>query len=147
MFDPTVRLVAEASVLYLQSPTVRFGGAAAAFTFVLLVVGAAALILFVMRRAVRGREPQDAEDFSLPKPSLDNPSAFMTASMQAVIQKLREQEKELAALHRQDREPAQVTEELCRSGGRRGQKPCRLMTGLRALSGQWRHRSAARGRS
>ena len=33
---------------------------------------------------------------------MDNPSAFMTASMQAVIQKLREQEKELAALHRRD---------------------------------------------
>ena len=48
----------------------------------------------------------------LPKPSMDNPSAFMTASMQAVIQKLREQEKELAALHRRDRERAQQTERL-----------------------------------
>ena len=36
----------------------------------------------------------------------------MTASMQAVIQKLRDQEKELAALHRRDRERAQQTERL-----------------------------------
>jgi nitrogen fixation/metabolism regulation signal transduction histidine kinase len=112
MFDPMERLVAEASAVYWQSPSLRFGGAAAALTFVLLVVGATVLILFVMRRMVRGRESQDAEDFSLPKPSLDNPSAFMTASMQAVIQKLREQEKELAALHRRDRERAQLTERL-----------------------------------
>ena len=36
----------------------------------------------------------------------------MTASMQAVIQKLRDQEKELAALHQRDRERAQQTERL-----------------------------------
>ena len=65
-----------------------------------------------MRRALRGRESQETGDPSLPKPSLDNPSAFMAASMQAVIQKLREQEKELAALHRRDRERAQQTERL-----------------------------------
>jgi len=57
-------------------------------------------------------QSQETPDPSLPKPSLDNPSAFMAASMQAVIQKLREQEKELAALHRRDRERAQQTERL-----------------------------------
>ena len=36
----------------------------------------------------------------------------MTASMQAVIQKLREQEKELAALQQRDRERAEQTEQL-----------------------------------
>ena len=36
----------------------------------------------------------------------------MTASMQAVIQKLKEQEKELEALHRAERERAQQTERL-----------------------------------
>ena len=60
---------------------------------------------------MRGRS-EESPDISLPKPSMDNPSAFMTASMQAVIQKLREQEKELAALHRRDRERAQQTERL-----------------------------------
>ena len=97
---------------YLQSPSLRVGWVTAAITLVLFIVGAAALIFFLMRRALRGRESQDAADLSAAKPSLDNPSAFMTASMQAVIQKLREQEKELAALHRRDRERAQLTERL-----------------------------------
>ena len=97
---------------YLQSTPLRFGWATAAVTLVLLIVGAAALVFFLMRRALRGRESPDSGDPSLPKPSLDNPSAFMAASMQAVIQKLREQEKELAALHRRDRERAQQTERL-----------------------------------
>ena len=97
---------------YLQSQSLRFSWATAAVIFVLFVVGAAALVFFLMRRALRGREAEEAADLSTPKPSLDNPSAFMTASMQAVIQKLREQEKELAALHRRDRERAQLTERL-----------------------------------
>ena len=97
---------------YLQSPSLRVSWAAAAVTLVLFIVGTAALIFFVMRRALRGRESQENSDVSLPKPSMDNPSAFMAASMQAVIQKLREQEKELAALQRRDRERAQQTERL-----------------------------------
>ena len=97
---------------HLQSTPLRFGWATAAVTLVLFIVGAAALAFFMMRRALRGRESQDTGDPSLPKPSLDNPSAFMAASMQAVIQKLREQEKELAALHRRDKERAQQTERL-----------------------------------
>ena len=97
---------------YVQSPSLRFGWTAAAVTLVLFIVGAAALFFFLIRRALRGRESQETPDPSLPKPSLDNPSAFMAASMQAVIQKLREQEKELAALHRRDRERAQQTERL-----------------------------------
>jgi PAS domain S-box-containing protein len=97
---------------YLQSPSLRFGWAAAAVTLVLFIVGAVALVFFLMRRALRGRESQETSDLSLPKPPMDNPSAFMAASMQAVIQKLREQEKELAALQRRDRERAQQTERL-----------------------------------
>jgi two-component system, NtrC family, sensor histidine kinase HydH len=42
----------------------------------------------------------------------DDPSAFMTASMQAVIQKLREQEQELAQLHQREKERAQQSERL-----------------------------------
>ncbi len=45
-------------------------------------------------------------------PRSDNPAAFMTASMQAVIKKLKEQEKELEALHRAERERAQQTERM-----------------------------------
>jgi len=46
------------------------------------------------------------------RPRADNPEAFMTASMQAVIQKLRDQEKELALLHQREKERAQQTERL-----------------------------------
>jgi len=112
MFDQTGMLLMAWWWAYSQSPSVPFGWAAAAITLVLFIVGAAALVFFLMRRSLRGRESPEAGDPSLPKPSLDNPSAFMTASMQAVIQKLREQEKELAALHRRDRERAQQTERL-----------------------------------
>lgn len=112
MFDSARMLLTASYMAYLQSPSLRFSWGAAAVTLVLFIVGAAALVFFVMRRALRGRESQESSDLSLPKPSMDNPSAFMAASMQAVIQKLREQEKELAALHRRDRERAQQTERL-----------------------------------
>jgi PAS domain S-box-containing protein len=45
-------------------------------------------------------------------PSTQNPSAFMAASMQGVIQKLREQEKELERLHRIEKDRAEQTERL-----------------------------------
>src|SRR5580704_11386903 len=112
MFDLKSTLPTGLWLAYVQSSTLPSGWAAAAVMLVLFIVGAAALVFFVMRRALRGRESQETGDPSLPKPSLDNPSAFMAASMQAVIQKLREQEKELAALHRRDRERAQQTERL-----------------------------------
>jgi len=47
-------------------------------------------------------------------PRSDNPAAFVTASMQAVIQKLRIR-KRLEVLHRAERERAQQTETLERS--------------------------------
>ncbi len=47
-----------------------------------------------------------------PRPRDDNPGAFMTASMQAVIHKLKEQEKELERLHREEKERAKQTERL-----------------------------------
>ena len=112
MFDLKSMLPTGLWLAYVQSSTLPSGWAAAAVMLLLFIVGAAALVFFVMRRALRGRESQETSDPSLPKPSLDNPSAFMAASMQAVIQKLREQEKELAALHRRDRERAQQTERL-----------------------------------
>jgi signal transduction histidine kinase len=45
-------------------------------------------------------------------PRTQNPSAFMTASMQGVIQKLRDQEKELERLHKIEKERAEKTERL-----------------------------------
>jgi signal transduction histidine kinase len=79
----------------------------------LMVVILAGVYLFsyMLRRMLAGK-PSQSDDLFSPKPSTDNPTAFMAASMQAVIQKLRDQEKELAALHRRDRERAQQTERL-----------------------------------
>ena len=79
--------------------------------FVFGLVGAFAAML-ATRRLFRGRRGNNQASSPAPKPRSDNPAAFMTASMQAVIQKLREQEKELEALHRAERERAQQTERL-----------------------------------
>src|SRR5260370_35836545 len=57
------------------------------------------------------REKQK-EEFKTSGPRTENPSAFMAASMQGVIQQLREQEKELERLHRIEKERAEQTERL-----------------------------------
>ena len=82
-------------------------------TGVLLFLGLAGAVfaVFVVRRFA-SRDGQSRSDLSTPTPHSDNPAAFMAASMQAVIQKLRDQEKELEALHRAERERAQQTERL-----------------------------------
>ena len=77
---------------------------------VVLIVAGVYIAAIVLRRQLRGAERTD--DVDAPRLSSDNPAAFMAASMQAVIQRLRDQEKELAALHRSERERAQQTERL-----------------------------------
>ncbi len=52
------------------------------------------------------------QDWANPIPDTENPSAFMAASMQGVIEKLRAQEKELARLHLLAQERAQESERL-----------------------------------
>ena len=80
-----------------------------AFFLIILTAGIVAIV--ATRRMLRGGS-KPAEDFGSPTPRTDNPAAFMTASMQAVIQKLKEQEKELETLHRAERERAKQTERL-----------------------------------
>ena len=75
------------------------------------MLGAAVFAVVLARRHFQ-RGSQSPEDSGAPKPRSDNPTAFMTASMQAVIKKLKEQEKELEALHRSERERAQQTERM-----------------------------------
>ena len=73
-----------------------------------VVVGA----FIALRRSVldqRRAAEQSNESFRV---NAENPSAFMTASMQGVIQRLREQEQELARLHQLEKERAQETERL-----------------------------------
>ena len=68
------------------------------------------LFSFALRKMLgSARSGSSAADW---RPSTDSPTVFMSASMQAVIQKLREQEKELEALQRRDRERAQQNERL-----------------------------------
>jgi len=80
---------------------------------ILLIVSlgvAIAAVVLARRYFQQGSASQD--DVGAMKPRSDNPTAFMTASMQAVIKKLKEQEKELEALHRAERERAQQTERM-----------------------------------
>jgi PAS domain S-box-containing protein len=78
----------------------------------LVALLSAALIAVLLARRYFKRGGHSSEDFGSEKPRSDNPAAFMTASMQAVIKKLKEQEKELEALHRAERERAQQTERM-----------------------------------
>src|SRR5579872_2364135 len=69
------------------------------------------MAIVMARRYFHGAS-QSSDGIGAETPRADNPAAFMTASMQAVIKKLKEQEKELEALHRAERERAQQTERL-----------------------------------
>src|SRR6266478_2834444 len=75
----------------------------------LLVTG---LVVYLMRKFFQSTREAQKEEFKTSAPSTENPSAFMAASMQGVIQQLREQEKELERLHRIEKERAEQTERL-----------------------------------
>lgn len=79
------------------------------FVFALLVMIGVPLLL---RRLLHGPAEASRDDGKPFRINSENPSAFMTASMQGVIQRLREQEQELARLHRAEKERAQETERL-----------------------------------
>ncbi len=72
----------------------------------------AGLVVFLVRKSFRKRREGQGEEFATSAPRTANPSAFMAASMQGVIQQLREQEKELERLHRIEKERAEQTERL-----------------------------------
>jgi signal transduction histidine kinase len=78
---------------------------------VILLMGAVALI-FIVRRLLRAKPATESDGWLANKPDIENPSAFMTASMQGVIERLRTQEKELARLHLVAQERAQESERL-----------------------------------
>src|SRR5258706_10625041 len=65
-----------------------------------------------MRNIFQSTREEQKKEFKTSAPRTENPSAFMAASMQGVIQKLREQEKELERLHRIEKERAEQTERL-----------------------------------
>jgi PAS domain S-box-containing protein len=67
--------------------------------------------IILLRKVFQNSPERKAEDLNA-APRSDNASAFMAASMQAVIKKLKEQEKELERLHHEERERADLTERL-----------------------------------
>jgi PAS domain S-box-containing protein len=70
-----------------------------------------AIILYFMRLFFENT--RQAQRQNIPTaPSTENPNAFMAASMQGVIQKLRAQEKELERLHKIEKDRAEQTERL-----------------------------------
>jgi signal transduction histidine kinase len=75
------------------------------------VVLALAFVLSLTMRRVLGGKKEKLDDLAVPLPRSTDP-AYAAASMQAVIARLREQEKELERLHRLERERAQQTERL-----------------------------------
>jgi signal transduction histidine kinase len=77
-----------------------------------ILIGGIVLLVYMLRKFMRSQSIGVTEDWTSPKGDLENPSAFMTASMQGVIEKLRAQEKELARLHLLAQERAQESERL-----------------------------------
>jgi PAS domain S-box-containing protein len=69
------------------------------------------VVLFLTRRYFRTARNAHKEE-PPQTPVTQNPSAFMAASMQGVIKKLRDQEKELERLHRIEKERAAHSERL-----------------------------------
>src|SRR5215468_3142751 len=80
----------------------------AGVALIALVSGA----VFLIRRTFRMTREEHQAPVLDATPSVENPSAFMAASMQGVIQKLREQERELERLHKLEKERAEQTERL-----------------------------------
>ncbi len=84
-----------------------------------LIIAATIVAVVLARKLLRDKDTSPAVDWSAARPGEENPSAFMTASMQGVIEKLRAQERELARLHRAEKERAReserITEEVTRS--------------------------------
>ena len=77
----------------------------------LILVGSLGLAIFLLRRTLRRSGGTELASLD-PVPRAENVPAFMTASMQAVILRLREQEKELERLHKAERERAENTARL-----------------------------------
>jgi PAS domain S-box-containing protein len=70
------------------------------------------VVVYLVRKFFQSTREEQVEEFKTSAPRTENPSAFMAASMQGVIQQLREQEKELERLHRIEKDRAEQTERL-----------------------------------
>lgn len=76
------------------------------------VLAVAGLVVYLLRKFFQSSKEEQSEKVAASAPRTENASAFMAASMQAVIQQLREQERELERLHKIEKERAEQTERL-----------------------------------
>ena len=76
------------------------------------VLAVAGVVVYLLRKFFQSSKEEQGEKVAAGAPRTENASAFMAASMHGVIQKLREQEKELERLHRVEKERAEKTEQL-----------------------------------
>ncbi len=76
------------------------------------LLGIIVLAVYLVRKSIQTRREEYQTKAGSSTPNTENASAFMAASMQGVIQQLREQEKELERLHKIERERAEQTERL-----------------------------------
>src|SRR5271163_1839833 len=83
-----------------------------AVALVVILFAGLVVVAFLLRKFIRDQARANQDDWTAPKTDVENPSAFMAASMQGVIEKLRTQEKELARLHLLAQERAQESERL-----------------------------------
>src|SRR6202046_1993720 len=78
-----------------------------------ILIGMVVFLVYMLRKFMRSQSASGTgEDWTSANADIENPAAFMTASMQGVIEKLRAQEKELARLHLLAQERAQESERL-----------------------------------
>jgi len=79
--------------------------------FAVLLAGAVLLIMMA-RKMIRRQSIEFQRDWTRPTADQDNAPAFVAASMQGVIERLRAQERELARLHMLAQQRAQESERL-----------------------------------
>ena len=112
-------LLANSALLLAPQRPISPTGFGVAAVFAILIVAIVVLLTVAVRKFLREADQSKDRDWSAPSASAENPSAFMTASMQGVIEKLRAQERELARLHRLEQERAReserITEEVTRN--------------------------------
>jgi len=95
-----------------HTPAIPMGVLASWGIAFVVMAGAVVALIMMARKFVRSQSAEFHKDWSSPKADTGNASAFMAASMQGVIEKLRAQEKELARLHMLAQERAQESERL-----------------------------------
>src|SRR5262249_57234399 len=69
-------------------------------------------VVYLIRRTFRHTREEHQSPVIDATPGVENPSAFMAASMQGVIAKLRDQERELERLHKLEKERSETRERL-----------------------------------